>query len=198
MITSTTHWHTTLPTEAARWFSGLSVPWWVAGGWALDLFVGHQTRPHGDLDIGILRRDAAVILQHLSSWDFFEASRGELVELRARTAPRPDVNSLWCRPAGSALWVMELMLDHGDADVWHFRRAPQICRPLTAAIHRSAQGIPYLAPEIQLLYKARSPRPRDHADFNRVAPLLDVNGRTWLRDSLQTCNAPHEWIQSLG
>ena len=32
-------------------------PWFVCGGWALDLFIGKQTREHHDLDIGIFRRD---------------------------------------------------------------------------------------------------------------------------------------------
>ena len=29
--------------------------WWVAGGWALDLFLGRMTRPHHDVDVAILR-----------------------------------------------------------------------------------------------------------------------------------------------
>jgi hypothetical protein len=27
------------------------VPWWVAGGWAVDALVGEQTRPHDDVDV---------------------------------------------------------------------------------------------------------------------------------------------------
>jgi hypothetical protein len=45
--------------------------------------------------------------------------------------------------------------------------------PLAHAIRRSSEGIPYLAPEIQLLYKARDARPEDQADFKCCAPLLD-------------------------
>jgi hypothetical protein len=25
------------------WFASLDVPWWVSGGWALDLYLGEQT-----------------------------------------------------------------------------------------------------------------------------------------------------------
>lgn len=198
MLTSTNDWRPSLPTEAAGWLSALIVPWWVAGGWALDLFVGEQTRPHADLDVGVLRRDISAVVQHLSSWEFFEASGGRLVRLGTGAIPRPYVNSLWCRPAGSPLWTLELMLDHSDNGQWLFRRQPQISRPLSTIIHRSVDEIPFLAPEIQLLYKAQSPRPQDHADFNRVAPLLEAEGRKWLRDGLRTCNARHEWIRSLG
>jgi hypothetical protein len=36
-------------------------------------------------------------------------------------------------------------------------------------------GIPYLAPELQLLYKAKAPRPKDHVDAAQV--LGDLTGR---------------------
>ncbi|WP_425358733.1 nucleotidyltransferase domain-containing protein [Aminobacter aminovorans] len=39
-------WH---PTELARHLTGVSLPWCVVGGWALDLWHGHQTREHEDL-----------------------------------------------------------------------------------------------------------------------------------------------------
>jgi len=32
---------------------------WIDGGWAVDACLGHQTRPHGDLDIVIEERDVA-------------------------------------------------------------------------------------------------------------------------------------------
>ena len=34
----------------------LPVPWYVAGGWAIDLFVGQVTRDHQDVDLVIGRR----------------------------------------------------------------------------------------------------------------------------------------------
>ena len=40
--------------ELMRGFDG---PWYVAGGWAIDLFLGRSTRAHSDVDIAILRRD---------------------------------------------------------------------------------------------------------------------------------------------
>jgi hypothetical protein len=70
----------------------------VAGGWARDLFVGSQSRPHKDLDIGILRRDVLKVLPALSSWEIFEAKDGLLRRLREGDAPGTNVNSLWCRP----------------------------------------------------------------------------------------------------
>jgi hypothetical protein len=51
-------WHSSHPSRAVVWLASVHVPWWVAGGWALDLFLGRQTRPHKDLDVGILRKNA--------------------------------------------------------------------------------------------------------------------------------------------
>ena len=33
-------WDPLSPTEAQELFSGLSAPWWISGGWAIDLFRG--------------------------------------------------------------------------------------------------------------------------------------------------------------
>jgi len=64
------------------------------------------------------------------------------------------------------------MLDESEDDRWVFRRHPAIQRPLSLAVRRDSNGIPFLAPEIQLLYKARPVRAEDQADFDRVAPRL--------------------------
>jgi hypothetical protein len=149
------NWASTRPEDAACWFSSLTVPWWIAGGWALDLFLGRQFREHGDLDVGVLRRDSPQLLAALSNWEIFEAQNGV------------------------------------------FRRRPQIRRPLNEVIRRTPQGVPYLAPEVQLLYKARAPRLRDHDDFAHVVPHLEAPARTWLRESLQMTEPEHGWLVAL-
>jgi hypothetical protein len=160
------------PNEVVRYLCSLRALWWVAGGWALDLFVGSQSRPHKDLDIGMLRRDALEVLAAPSSWEIFEAKDGGLTRLREGDAPRAEVNSLWCRPADDTEWTFELMLDESEDGHWVFRRDRAIQRPLALDIRRNPNGIPFLAPEIQLLYKARPVRVQDQADFDHVAPRL--------------------------
>jgi hypothetical protein len=191
------NWASTTPEEAASWFSSLTVPWWIAGGWALDLFLGRQFREHGDLDVGVLRRDLPQLLATLPNWEIFEAQNGALSQLRYGIAPRQDVNSLWCRPVGSTLWSAEVLLDTSDTEFWVFRRQPRIRRPLNEVIRRTPLGLPYLAPEVQLLYKARAPRPRDQRDFAQVVPRLDFRARKWLRESLQMTQPAHCWLVAL-
>jgi Aminoglycoside-2''-adenylyltransferase len=185
------------PHEAFVSLSELPAPWWIAGGWALDLFLGKVTRAHKDLDIGIFRSDTADVVAALSGWEFFEAKDGVLSALAAGDAPRAEVNSLWGKRAHAAQWEFELMLDESDAESWVFRRDARITQPLSSAIRRNPEGIAYLAPEIQLLYKARATRPQDQADFDHVVPHLARDSRIWLRESLRSVAPKHRWIAML-
>ena len=83
------------------------------------------------------------------------------------------------------------VLDESD---WIFRREPSIRRPLAAAVRVTPDGTPYLAPEIQLLYKARDLRPEDQSDFEHAAPLLDRIAGGWLRDRLSQLFPRHPWL----
>jgi Aminoglycoside-2''-adenylyltransferase len=190
-------WRPLTPHEAVALLSVLRAPWWVAGGWALDLYLGNVTRAHKDLDIGVFRQDVAVVVAALSGWEFFEAKDGVLSRLALGAAPRAEVNSLWCKQANGAQWELELMLDQSDGEFWVFRRDARIRCPVSSAIRRNPEGIAYLAPEIQLLYKSRATRARDHADFHHVVPHLDHAARTWLRESLMSTNPEHRWISVL-
>jgi hypothetical protein len=66
-------WDALPPQDAKTLFAGFGVPWWVAGGWAIDLFAGRPTRPHGDTDLAILRVDQERLRQHLGGWDIHVA-----------------------------------------------------------------------------------------------------------------------------
>ena len=60
-----------------------------------------------------------------------------------------------------------------------------------------SNSIPYLAPEIQLLYKAKGLRPKDEADFARTLPALDEKSRQWLAQSLALVHPGHAWLTKL-
>jgi hypothetical protein len=51
-------WH---PDDVAAQLAGVSANWCVAGGWALDLWLGRGTRNHHDLEIAIPRPDFAAV-----------------------------------------------------------------------------------------------------------------------------------------
>ena len=46
-------WDSWRPEEAAQRFAGVQAPWYVAAGWAIDLFLGRERREHEDLDLAV-------------------------------------------------------------------------------------------------------------------------------------------------
>lgn len=61
----------------------------------------------------------------------------------------------------------------------------------------SAAGIPFLAPDVQLYYKANAPRPKDEEDFDAALPLLTEQRRRWLADAITKSYGPHPWSKRL-
>jgi hypothetical protein len=57
--------------------------------------------------------------------------------------------------------------------------------------------VPYLAPEIVLLFKSRGARPKDNDDFAEVANLLDARRRRWLLDRIAPRYPDHPWLPAL-
>src|SRR5689334_4909817 len=49
------------PAAAIATMSGLGVWWAFAGGWAIDLWLGEQTREHHDVEVAVRRVDRAVL-----------------------------------------------------------------------------------------------------------------------------------------
>ncbi len=56
---------------------------------------------------------------------------------------------------------------------------------------------PVLAPEIVLLYKAKSPAAKDEADFRASYPALDEPRRRWLLAALELCHPANPWLHLL-
>jgi hypothetical protein len=107
------------------------------------------------------------------------------------------VHSLWCRPRAEGAWWLEILLDEREGLDWIFRRNRDVRRPIGELLARDGSGLAYLRPEVQLLYKAKAPRPRDEADFRAVAPILGKEARAWLRDALARTHPEHPWLDAL-
>jgi hypothetical protein len=88
------------------------------------------------------------------------------------------------------------MLEESEGDRWVFRRDRRIQRALSLCVRRDPTGISFLAPGIQLLYKARAVRAQDWADFDHVAPRLNPEARSWLRNALMIVDPADDWLTS--
>ena len=80
---------------------------WLEGGWGVDALVGHQTRPHRDLDIDVDAAQEAVVLAVLGARGYVvEADwRPNRVELVAPGRGRVDVHPLVLDEAGGGIQV---------------------------------------------------------------------------------------------
>ncbi|HEX3303033.1 MAG TPA: hypothetical protein VHR64_09145 [Thermomicrobiales bacterium] len=46
-------WEPWRPQEVAHLLAQVEAPWYVAAGWAIDLFLGCPRRAHEDIEIGV-------------------------------------------------------------------------------------------------------------------------------------------------
>jgi hypothetical protein len=174
-------WESLRPSDAAELLRGLDVPWWIAGGWSLDLFLGVELRPHKDLDVAVLRRDQRSVFDALPGWELAVAHDGALTPWDGAEVPE-DRHGLWARPRGASRWQIELVLDEADGDTWRYRRDPRVTRSIASL---GASGGPQ-PPEVTLLYKARDAG--HERDWDAVAPRLDVGARAWLAAALEVAH----------
>ncbi|MFD4139551.1 nucleotidyltransferase domain-containing protein [Streptomyces sp. NPDC058572] len=184
----------------AELFQSADFPWWIAGGYAIELAVGRALRPHGDLDILVLRRDQLRARERVAGWDLQVADPPGAGQLRAWVTGevlQEPLHDIWCRRTPGAHWSVQLMLDEADGEDWVSRRDPRVRLPLTRLGRVTAQGVPYLTPEVQLFYKAKQTRGKDEVDFDAVFPLLDTAQREWLLDALNTTAPEHPWRRRL-
>lgn len=89
------------------------------------------------------------------------------------------------------------MLDESRDGEWVSRRDPRVRRPVRTLGLVSPGGIPYLAPEVQLFYKAQESRPKDEADLDAVLPTLTAGRRRWLVRAITRAYGPHPWTGRL-
>jgi len=188
------------PLKVFKLLTGFEKPWFVAGGWAIDLYLGQVTRPHRDIEIAILRADQLAFQNYMRDWELVKVipesggrrepwDEGEWLEL--------PVHELHARREGEDPKDLEILLNESWGEEWRFRRNLDILRPLSKIGQLSGIGIPLLSPEIVLLYKAKKPTAVDQIDFKNVSEVLKGKPRRWLRKSIETCYPKHPWLDLL-
>jgi hypothetical protein len=192
-------WEPASTDEVAALFGRDGAPWWIAGGYAIELAAGRVLREHQDIDVLLLRRDQLAVQRVLPDWEWQAADPpGTLRPWRPGEVLPPGVHDIWCRPGPAAPWRIQIMLDESAGPDWVSRRDPRIRRPVASLGRSAAGGVPYLVPEVQLFYKARVPRPKDEADFSAILPVLTPAERDWLLAALAATGArDHPWCARL-
>jgi Aminoglycoside-2''-adenylyltransferase len=161
--------------------------WCLCGGWAVDAWVGRQTREHKDVDLLVFEEDLPALLSHFAGW-----------ELLAHDTVDPDSTQQWngrsltlpahvhARTAGVDL---DFQVSQREAEHLVLCRAPRIQIDLQRAVAAFIWGLPTLAPEVLLYYKALERRAQDDLDFAVLEPQLSDAQASWLRDALFSTQA---------
>jgi GrpB-like predicted nucleotidyltransferase (UPF0157 family) len=175
-------------------------PWHICGGWALDVFLGRVTRVHHDVDVEVSRADQLALQQHMTArgWKLLTP-----FEMRLQPWPmhmRLELPRHQVHAHRRGAFIDFLLADLNDG-VWRYRREPNIIRDMSRVGLRSDEGIPFLAPELVLLFKSKSTsgkeRSKDQADFEEVYLRLEPERRVWLRWALLAVDPSHLWIERL-
>jgi hypothetical protein len=173
--------------------------YWIAGGWALDLFAGRVRRPHGDVDVVVLARDLDQVAKTFTRPrpSIQNPETGDRRPWAPEDQLAPGPNAL-VFPDGLHPSPIQILLAASDADKWVYHRGRgTIRKPLDEITLKSPAGLPYLAPEIVLLFKSRAGRPKDNADFADIADHLDDERRQWLHNRIAPRYPDHPWLPAL-
>jgi len=213
---------TTVPEPLARVADLMSTfrpRWYLCGGWAVDSWLGRQTRDHADLDFVVFQDDKHALFDHLAGWqlighddnvagDSSESWDGRRLDLPAHIHARaPDASRRLPDRLDAPVqagFSLDIQLNELSGRDWIFRREPLISLPLRSCTRQSAWGLPTVGPEIILFYKANPPRwrdgqrpamrRRDERDFLALLPHLTNKQRSWLREAISLVHPGHPWL----
>jgi hypothetical protein len=216
-----------VPDEVARIGEVMStyrLPWALAGGWAVDAWLGRVTRYHQDVDPVVF--DQPVLFKHLAGWQLIgheetkENEGAELWDGRPLVPPahlhgrspedsgplpeRFDDSGMRVVFPEDGFWLDIQLCERSDRD-WVLNREPRIAMPLAAGVRQSGWGLPTVAPEVILFFKAtlyvgtkNHLRPHDEADFVALLPQLSEGQRAWLREAVtRVYVGEHPWMRRL-
>jgi GrpB-like predicted nucleotidyltransferase (UPF0157 family) len=180
-------------------FKDASFEWYVSSGWALDLFLGRVGRVHHDVDIIISYRSQMELQKYLTErgWKLLTPFEKRLEPWQPYVTlelPRHQIH------AHRDNQFIDLLLTDMDT-VWRYRREPSILRAKEKMSLKSERGIPYLAPELVLLFKSKNTsdreRSQDQTDFERAFSHLEPERRAWLYWAVTATSPEHSWVQQL-
>ena len=200
-------WDAWTPDHAATLLAGVDAPWCVAAGWAIDLFLGGGLREHEDLEIAVPAARFAEVADALAGFELFVPSPDPAApanDQRGLATPFEEAGELlgstqqtWVLDRAAERWRLDVFREPSDGETWLCRRDETIRLPYERVIERTAEGIPYAAPEIVLLFKAKHTRPKDEEDFAATVPHLGEGRLRWLADALEQVHPGHPWLDEL-
>ena len=186
-------WH---PGDFAARMEKAKFPWFVVGGWAIDLFLGKPTRDHEDLEIAVPSSFFGMLPPRFAEFDFWIPQGERKLAPMSTETLAGESHQTWAYERAAQVWRFDVFREPHDGDTWICRRDASIRLPYREVYAVSVDGIPYLRPEICLLFKAKAVRDKDRADFEATLPRMSAMQRAWLHAALERVHPGHDWISA--
>lgn len=186
-------WEPWRPDETAAALGSLPVPWAVAGGWAIDLNLGAETRPHDDIEVVVSRDSMGIVAACLGELEWFEVGDGCAWPLGE--APQ-DVRQTWGRTAPVTVGDSMYSASRGR-DKTGFSGG---IRGFDDHSGKQLSSIPMrfrISPRSSSCSSRRSRERKDEADLALPLPTLTPDRIEWLRTALEIVHPRHEWTAKL-
>ena len=194
----------------------------VCGGFAIELFLNREIRKHGDIDISAYWQDRDKIILYMQELGFnvFEMCGGGIAHhITDVTKQIKAKRNIFCfkdscklvklTPQGqkdmyyldfdhsgqTKLDFIEFLFNNRNVDSFLYARNESITLPLSRTI-LTRNNIPYLAPELVLLYKSTDTQREGYQlDFDYAMVEMTAEQKEWLRTALKTMNpSGHKWL----
>jgi hypothetical protein len=180
--------------EVCQLFRNAPFPWGLAGGYAVEQFLGTSIREHSDMDIIVFRDDQHRLQEWLTRWSLYAADPpGTLRPWNPDEWLPRGIHDIWGYQTSAGAWQLQIMLVETDGEEWVSRRHHLIRGPRDDLIVYYGQ-VPCVRIEVQLLYKAKGNREKDSQDFQACLPKLTVESKAWLKQALYHAHPEgHAW-----
>lgn len=210
--------------ETTKLLKGNDFDWAICGGYAIDMFCREKTRKHIDIDICVFWEDRDTVIKFIKglNWTVYEACGGGVVHLVSELGRQKYLkNNIFCVKDGNKLFhvapisddmykcnidnteqveldYIEFLFDKRDRGYFLYSRNENVTREMDKAILFDG-GVPYLAPEISLLYKSKEYQREDYEhDFTVATNKMSNDSKNWLVNSLDICYPEgHAWSSRL-
>ncbi|SHO45636.1 nucleotidyltransferase domain-containing protein [Anaerocolumna xylanovorans] len=208
--------------EAVKLLKGQNFEFAICGGFAIDLFLGYESRKHGDIDILAYWNDRNSIILHMQSKGYcvYEMLGGGMAhhitdvnnqqyEKRNIFCSTNDCELVHLAPTDkkdiyiidfyhigqTKMNFIEFLFNDKDEKNFLYARNKNIKRELSKAILHSGD-ISYLAPELLLLYKSTDiEREGYQEDFEFAFSKMSNEQKVWLNNSLKIMYPDgHKWM----
>ena len=192
------HWKPLSVEEVFTTFADAPFQWCLAGGYAVEQFLGSSHRAHGDIDVLVYRDDQLSVQRWLEGWQLYAAHPPGTLRAWSKDEYLPyGIHDIWAHRSRANVWQMQLMLAEVEGDERFSRRNPLI-RGSREDLMTEYNGLPCIRIEVQLMYKAKNPRLKDEQDFQACLPCMDEQSKQWLKNSLRLLHPEGlAWLEAL-